>query len=372
MSQQLAKLREQIDETDKQLLALLAKRLTLVEQVGEVKNQHGLPIYVPEREATMLAARRAEAEKIGVSPNLIEDVLRRIMRESYANEKEKGFKNLSPHKRPVVIVGGAGKMGQLFKGLFELSGYEVHILDREQWGNAKAIIAGAGVVIVSVPIHETVAVIEKLPTLDTSTILADFSSIKSAPLQAMLTAHHGPVVGLHPMFGPDVKSLAKQVIVRCDGRAPEQYQWLIEQFEVWGARIYEIEAARHDENMAFIQALRHFTSFAYGVNLAKEDASLNELLALSSPIYRLELSMVGRLFAQDPELYADIIMSSADNLAVVKRYHENFAQMLALLENKDKTAFIHQFDEVKSWFGEHAERFLDESRLLLEHANDHR
>ncbi|MDI8296325.1 hypothetical protein MJI53_23840, partial [Salmonella enterica subsp. enterica serovar Anatum] len=42
----------------------------------------------------------------------------------------------------------------------------------------------------------------------------------------------------------------------------------------------------------------------------EENVQLEQLLALSSPIYRLELAMVGRLFAQDPQLYADIIMSS--------------------------------------------------------------
>lgn len=50
--------------------------------------------------------------------------------------------------------------------------------------------------------------------------------------------------------------------------------------------------------MAFIQALRHFATFAYGLHLAEENVQLEQLLALSSPIYRLELAMVGRLFAQ--------------------------------------------------------------------------
>lgn len=37
--------------------------MQLVAEVGEVKNRHGLPIYVPDREAAMLASRRNEAEK---------------------------------------------------------------------------------------------------------------------------------------------------------------------------------------------------------------------------------------------------------------------------------------------------------------------
>lgn len=66
MVAELTALRDQIDEVDKALLELLAKRLELVAEVGEVKSQYGLPIYVPERESAMLASRREEAAALGV------------------------------------------------------------------------------------------------------------------------------------------------------------------------------------------------------------------------------------------------------------------------------------------------------------------
>lgn len=94
MVAELTALRDQIDEVDKALLDLLAKRLHLVAEVGEVKSRYGLPIYVPDREAAMLASRRQEAGALGVPPDLIEDVLRRVMRESYTSENDKGFKTL--------------------------------------------------------------------------------------------------------------------------------------------------------------------------------------------------------------------------------------------------------------------------------------
>lgn len=372
MVAELAQLRDQIDSVDKELLALLAKRLKLVAEVGEVKSQHGLPIYAPDREASMLALRRQEAEKLGVSPDLIEDVLRRIMRESYSSENDKGFKTLRPDLGPIVIVGGQGKMGQLFSKLFTLSGYQVKTLEQDDWPNAETIVADAGMVIVSVPIHMTEQIIKQLPPLPENCILLDLSSVKNKPLQAMLDVHSGPVLGLHPMFGPDVTSLAKQVIVYCDGRQSEAYQWLLEQMSIWGATLRSEDPVKHDQSMALIQALRHFTSFAYGVNLAKENVDIAQLLALSSPIYRLELAMVGRLFAQDAQLYADIIMASPDNLALIKRYNQRFGDAIALLEQQDKTAFVQQFDGVKNWFGDHAVRFQRESGNLLRQANDTR
>ncbi|MEQ4922980.1 bifunctional chorismate mutase/prephenate dehydrogenase [Proteus hauseri] len=373
MVTELQGLREQIDQVDKSLLSLLAQRMQLVAEVGEVKNRHGLPIYAPDREAAMLASRREEAQKMGISPDLIEDVLRRVMRESYTKENDKGFKTLNPQLGNIVIIGGNGKMGKLFSRLFTLSGYQVESLEADEWETkSPAIFANAGMVIVSVPIHLTVDVIAQLPPLPEECLLVDLASIKKAPLDAMLKAHKGPVLGLHPMFGPDVPSLAKQVVAYCEGRSHQSFEWLLEQLMVWGARIEVITPEEHDKNMSFIQALRHFTTFAYGQHLAKEKVDLASLLRLSSPIYRLELAMIGRLFAQDPQLYADIILSSQENIELIRRYHHSLGQAIDLLDINAKSEFVHSFNNVSNWFGDYASQFMKESGVLLQKANDSR
>ena len=376
MAEELNALRDKIDVVDRQLIDLLAARLALVGEVGEVKSRHGLPIYAPDREASMLARRRAEAELLGVPGDLIEDVLRRVMRESYilesASEKENHFKCMKPDLGKVVIIGGQGQLGRLFGQMFGLSGYRVESLEQGDWPRADAILADAGLVMVAVPIDITCQIIDRLGKLPADCLLVDITSVKAAPLEHMLAVHKGPVLGLHPMFGPDVASLAKQVIVCCQGRDAAASQWLLDQMTIWGARLQQVEAKAHDEAMTLIQALRHFATFAYGWHLSREQANIDRLLNLSSPIYRLELAMVGRLFAQDPHLYADIILSSPQNLAMIRRYYQNFGEALGLLERGDRAGFIEAFSQVSSFFGEHADEFLRESRTLLAQANDRR
>ncbi|UAL42714.1 bifunctional chorismate mutase/prephenate dehydrogenase [Shewanella inventionis] len=367
----LENLRDLIDGVDQQLLHLLRKRLDLVAQVGAVKHSAGVPIYAPQREASMLAKRRAEAENMNVSPQLIEDILRRLMRESYLNEKDVGFKQIKQDLGHVVIVGGEGKLGQLFSQMLKLSGYKVKSLDKNDWQHADAIFDGAGLVIVTVPINVTCEVIrEKLTHLPEQCILADLTSIKEKPLAAMLEAHKGPVVGLHPMFGPDVGSLAKQVVVVCHGRQSDAYQWLLQQIEIWGARIVEAQAERHDNAMQLVQAMRHFSTFVYGLNLCKEEADIDNLLQFSSPIYRLELAMVGRLFAQDPELYADIIFAQEGSLHAISDYLDNYRDALAMLKSGNREEFVEQFQRVAKWFGDFAPQFQHESRAMLQSVND--
>jgi chorismate mutase/prephenate dehydrogenase len=367
----LEHLRDLIDGVDQQLLHLLRKRLDLVAQVGAVKHAAGVPIYAPQREASMLAKRRNEAQSMNISPQLIEDILRRLMRESYLNEKDVGFKQVKQDLGHVVIVGGQGKLGQLFSQMLVLSGYEVKSIDKNDWQEAAAIFSGAGLVIVTVPINVTCEVIrEKLTQLPDNCILADLTSIKEEPVAAMLAAHSGPVVGLHPMFGSDVGSLAKQVVVVCHGRHQEAYQWLLQQIEIWGARIVEAEAERHDKAMQLVQAMRHFSTFVYGVNLCKEEADIGNLLQFSSPIYRLELAMVGRLFAQDPELYADIIFAQAGSQHAISDYLDNYRDALTMLQTGNRQAFVEQFQRVAKWFGDFAPQFQHESRAMLQSVND--
>ena len=369
--QALAPLRQQIDSIDSQLVALLAQRAKVTAQVGKIKQQFALPVYVPEREQALLSARREQAQALGVSADLTEDVLRRIMRESYQTQ-ESGFVCCRDGGGKVVVVGGAGALGARFVSLFARSGYEVVVLEQQDWPQAEAICAKAALVLLAVPITLTEQLINKLPALPADCVLADITSIKQQPLNAMLQQHKGPVVGLHPMFGPDITNLVKQVVVVCHGRHENQYQWLLKQLNVWGAELAVKQAAEHDSAMQLIQAMRHFSSLVYGVHLADENADLNELLQLSSPIYRLELAMVGRLFAQNAELYADIMLSSCEVAALLERYQQRFTALLQLLKAKDKAGLMAQFGKGQQFFGDLAGQFLQESKQLLQKAADSR
>ncbi|RUO40738.1 bifunctional chorismate mutase/prephenate dehydrogenase [Pseudidiomarina aestuarii] len=365
--QQLAHLRAEIDQTDHELLQLLLRRRQLAADVGVVKRAMGQPLYVPERERAMLEQRRRDAEALGLSPDLIEDVLRRVIRESYQQQQAA---DVHLQERVVTVVGGAGALGQLFVRQFRSAGATVRILDRDDWDRAPELVRDADLVLISVPIAQTEAVIKQLPELDAETILADVTSIKDKPLQAMLVKHPGPVVGLHPMFGPQQATLAKQLVVVTHGRESERYQWLLDSIVRWGAHIREVSAAEHDEAMGFVQVMRHLSTFVYGMHLAEEKADLQQLLDLSSPIYRLELMMVGRLFAQNAELYADIILSQPQNFAMMRRYINTFRRILDELEHADKAAFIAEFSALKDYFGDYSTNFLEESQRLLNAAGD--
>ena len=366
----LDQLRIGIDECDTQLVTLLAQRNSITQKIGEIKQQTGAPLHAPDREAALLAARRQEAINQGVNPELVEDILRRMMREAYQNQQAK-LACSAAQLSPIVIVGGQGAMGQLFAQQFIRSGYEVRILDKDQQTNAQEILKGAKLGMISVPINALETIVRALPPLDSDCLLVDITSVKQAPLNVLKEVHSGPVVGLHPMFGPDISHWVKQTVVVCEGREHQVAQGLLSQLQVWGCQLVELDAKKHDEAMQIIQVMRHLTTFVYGQFLAKQGHTLEELRSCSSPIYQLELMMVGRLFAQSPELYSDIMLAQFDNVEpLLAQYQETFASTLEKLKAGDKVGLIDSFAEAKEYFSDSTAHFLTQSRSLLNKAND--
>ncbi|MCR5085725.1 MAG: bifunctional chorismate mutase/prephenate dehydrogenase [Succinivibrionaceae bacterium] len=363
--------RERIDRADEELIALIARRLELVRGAARAKSASGEGAFSREREAFLLEDRAGRAERAGVPAALATDIFKRLLRESYRQAGGDFPATVSPPGK-IVIVGGNGVMGRMFRAHFERSGYEVCCFGHRGWDQAPALVQGARAVIVTVPIDLTLEVIRRVaPLLDGTQVLCDFTSVKAAPLAAMLSAYSGPVVGLHPMFGPS-ESLVKQVIVTCEGRDPGRCQFLLDQFRVYGATLVECDPHEHDRAMCVIQALRHFTTYAYGRFLLRLSPDLAKVLQLSSPIYRLELMMVGRLFAQDPRLYADIIMNSEESRRLIALYAETLGPELEVVRDSDPAEFTKRFLEVREFFGPLAEGFLRESGAVLAALQDRR
>merc|ERR1712174_113039 len=98
----------------------------------------------------------------------------------------------APQLSPIVIVGGEGAMGQLFAKQLRRSGYEIKILDKAQQVNVKEILAGAKLVLISVPINQLESVVNSLPTLPKDCVLADITSVKQSPLRVLMDKHAGP------------------------------------------------------------------------------------------------------------------------------------------------------------------------------------
>jgi chorismate mutase len=76
---ELARCRDEIEQIDRQIIALLSRRLTLGRRTGELKRLAGLPILDPSREAAVIRRVTGEARDAGLPPEPIREVFWQIV-----------------------------------------------------------------------------------------------------------------------------------------------------------------------------------------------------------------------------------------------------------------------------------------------------
>jgi chorismate mutase/prephenate dehydrogenase len=369
--QKLGPQRNRIDEIDEQLLDLLSERNKIVHEVIEKKVQNQLPIFAPKREDEKTNKFRRMAEHHNLDPDWAEDFLRMIMSSSRASQSTKDFPRATEEPKNILIVGSRGMMGSLYSRIAKQTGHNVYGIDKHNWFELEELAPKLDLVIVSVPINVTEEVIKRIaPKLEKDTILADFTSNKTKPIRAMEECHEGPVLGLHPMHGPDVQNLSKQLMVVCPVRKPEASQWVIDQAKLWGMRVVEADAEKHDHVMHMVQGLRHFVALLHGSFMKTYDLKPGDILDYSSPIYRAELMMTGRIFAQSAELYADIVFADEERRELLLKFIEHNDKLAEMVKNDDKKGFIKEFEAVTDFFGKFAIQALKESGYLIHRLAD--
>jgi chorismate mutase/prephenate dehydratase len=83
----LDELRERLDILDEQVMSLLSERARVILQVADFKRHHGLPVYVPEREAALIERLRL-INPGPLSGDAIERIYRTVVEEMRKLESE--------------------------------------------------------------------------------------------------------------------------------------------------------------------------------------------------------------------------------------------------------------------------------------------
>jgi prephenate dehydrogenase len=265
------------------------------------------------------------------------------------------------------IIGGTGKMGQLFVPVFERAGYEVLVSGRSTTLTSEDLARRCDLVIVSVPVRDTVRVIDKIaPLLRPGQLLCDFTSLKEKPIEAMLRSA-AYVVGLHPMFGPTVSSLQSQTIIVCPARVEDVIlNKLVAVFRKEGARCTMATPEEHDRMMAVVQGLTHYVTLCMAESIRKLGMDIETTQEFTSPVYQIELSLVGRLLSQDPDLYADILQQNPYVPGVIAACRQSAADLAAIVNGHDPARFRAFFEKNSRHLGSYCEQGQETTDALIE------
>ncbi len=364
-------LRAMIDAVDHQILELMAQRNAIVTEVANFKRSNAVRIRDFTRERELLTDRRSRAGEMGIKPDVAESLWRLVLwasRDRQAALRAEVPPNLEG--RTIALIGGNGAMGRCFARLFQDLGSTVMVADQDTQLKATEAAACADAVLITVPIDVTLDVIQEIgPHVREQSLFCDLTSIKKAPVDAMLQSSSANVIGTHPLFGPSVHSLQGQRIALTPARihdGSDWLDWLTQVLEARGMQIISTTPERHDQVMAIVQVLTHFSTEVLGATMAKLGFDLSETIAFTSPVYLMDLYLTARHFAQDASLYANIQHSNESTAAVTDTFARVAADLNTIAANRDETAFNSMFEQVRSFFGEFTDEALEQSSFLID------
>jgi len=265
----------------------------------------------------------------------------------------------------VGIIGGQGQLGAWCRDLFAQRGFTVMVADIGTELSNLDVARGADIVVVSVPIGTTQAVLDQIvDALGAHQLIVDLTSVKT-PFMPTMERSLGEVLSLHPMFAPKLSTKKGQTCIVCPIRAGRLSQIFEGVLREEGLNLVTMTPEAHDRAMAIVQGLTHFQAIASAHTMATLNFRPSETLKMSSPVYRLRLAMIGRVLAQNPRLYAEIQIFNPFVREVLERLQSTNQRLLDLIIARDVDGFTAEFSWAREVLGSFSSEAIEElSRVV--------
>jgi chorismate mutase / prephenate dehydrogenase len=312
----LEQLRQRVTDIDRQLIALVAERKAVSEEVAQVKRATGRSTRDYEREREVILGVRAMAEERGVSPALAEQLLRLLIRSSLTTQEQASVVARGAGSgRRALVIGGAGKMGGWFVNFLASQGFTVEVADPSQPQAGAARVGDwhstdlkHDFIVLATPLGVTDAILRDLALRRPPGVIFDVGSLKS-PLRAGLMAlksHGCKVTSVHPMFGPDTELLSGRHVIFVDLGNAAALTAARELFSSTMAEQVVMSLDDHDRLIAYVLGLSHALNIAFFTALAESGEAAPKLARMSSTTFDAQLDVAARVAQDSPELYYEI------------------------------------------------------------------
>src|SRR6202163_381942 len=312
----LEELRQRLTDLDRQLIAVVAERKAVSEEVARVKRATGRPTRDYGREREVILGVRALATERGVSPALAEQLLRLLIRSSLTTQEQASVVARGAGTgRRALVIGGAGKMGGWFVSFLASQGFTVEVADPASGAEGVARVADwrstdlkHDYIVLATPLGITDAILRDLALRRPPGVIFDVGSLKS-PLRAGLLAlksHGCQVTSVHPMFGPDTELLSGRHVVFVDLGHEAALSAARELFAHTMAEQVVMSLDDHDRLIAYVLGLSHALNIAFFTALAESGEAAPRLARMSSTTFDAQLDVATRVAQESPELYYEI------------------------------------------------------------------
>ena len=229
-------------------------------------------------------------------------------------------------------------MGMMLDKRFSNAGVEVFCLDQPlPEEELEAILSQVMLVLLAVPISIFSRVVDVVvPRMSSGTILADICSVKVSPLMIMEKSYSGPVIGTHPLFGPEPGPDDQLKVALCPGAsATSSHISMIEGlFNNSGMKTFVTTSAEHDQAMACIQSLNFMTTISYFASLPQD----LDLEKYATPSFMRRVESAKKMLNEDAFLFSSLAEDNPYTGQMIRRFKSflnlSAAGELELLQDK--------------------------------------
>ncbi len=251
----------------------------------------------------------------------------------------------------VGIIGGTGKMGGWLGSVLEAQSARIVNLGRDRATDLPALVQTCQVIVVSVPIADTLEVIRQIgPYVAEDGLLMDLTSVKRAPLTEMMKWSRAQVVGAHPLFGPEGPGGDRGRVVLCPGRGEEGMAWVTALFERAGIGVLLMDADTHDRLMGMIQGVQHFVTLSLTLTLCRSGLDLETVNQCATTTFRPVLDRIFAMTNQSPHLFQSLLMDNDYAVPFMEAYLKSAGELHQIVKGKDRETFEALFHELKERF----------------------
>ncbi|MDP2642843.1 MAG: prephenate dehydrogenase/arogenate dehydrogenase family protein [Candidatus Peregrinibacteria bacterium] len=270
-------------------------------------------------------------------------------------------------KKIVGIIGGKGRTGSQFAGFFKKMGFDVIVSDIGTKLSNKDLIKKADIVVFSVPFEKSVQIMKKeiLACTRKDQIVMDLSSLKKNQVEVM-NKSKGNVIGIHPLFGPTTNKKKDLNVVFCAGRCDKKvFAQMKKLFEKFGFNVIVMTPEEHDKAMVLVQVIPHLKIILAGELMKFSGINPEKFYDIGTPMYKVEMSFIGRIFAQDPGLCTAIIVNNPYSKDLIKFFGKISKVYEKLILKNDIKGLSKRFVDVSKFLGDFPKTALDESEKII-------
>jgi prephenate dehydrogenase len=99
--------------------------------------------------------------------------------------------------------------------------------------------------------------------------------------------------------------------------------------------------------------------------MRRRSIGIDAALAFTSPVYRIELDLIGRLLSQDPSLYGDILQLNPYIPEVLATFRNVAADLESITTHGNGDQFTEFFTKNRGAYSDYTERAAEESDAII-------